>query len=167
MILGLAEQILMISISSWIYAWSVHRESLRTDFRCSLRFSTPKKTPLSPTPKMSYPSLNSFQSSIIRKALLTRSAVRCLSFYSLALSSSSHISSLSWAGGAPFLNTFKWSSLIWGVDQQILSIELLLTTENKSVFWEASLDLSNRNSSRELVLSLFVLDLLKSLQAVS
>jgi len=54
---------------------STQSESLRTDFLFSTRFSTPKMTPPTPTPTTSYTSLNSFHSSIMFKALLSKSSV--------------------------------------------------------------------------------------------
>ena len=72
----------------------VHSESLRASFLFSMRFSTPKTTPSTPTPKTSYTSLNSFHSSMILKALLSKSTVNKVFLYPLALNQLSMLWSL-------------------------------------------------------------------------
>ena len=78
-------------ISLIISALLVHSASLRADFLFSKRFSTPKTTP---TPKTSYTSLNSFHSSMILNALLSKFTVNEVFLYPLELNQLSKEGSL-------------------------------------------------------------------------
>ena len=68
-----------------ISALLVHSDILRADFLFFTRFSTPNTTPPTPTPKTSYTSLNSFHSSMILKAFLSKSTVNEVFLYPLEL----------------------------------------------------------------------------------
>jgi len=115
-----------------ISALLVHSESLRADFLFSTRFSTPKTTPPTPTPTTSYTSLNSFQSSIMLNALLSKSSVNKVFLYPLALNQLSMLRSLR------YLLTWhaRKSSMILfeGIGRQREFRFLFKTIENMGIF---------------------------------
>jgi len=115
-----------------ISALLVHRDSLRTDFLFSLRFSTPKTTPPTPTPMTSYSPLNSFQSSIMFKALLSKSTVSSVFLSPLSLNQLDILLSLL----CLLIYQARKSSVILldGTGRRRESTWLFKTTENKGIF---------------------------------
>ena len=119
-------------ISLMVSALLVHSESLRADFIFSFRFSTPNTTPPTPTPMTSYTSLNSFHSSMMLKALFSKTSVNSVFLYPLALNQLFMLGSL-----RCLLTCYPRKSrviLFEGIGRQRESTWLFKTTENKGIF---------------------------------
>jgi len=115
-----------------VSALLVHSESLRTDFLFSTRFSTPKTTPPTPTPTTSKTSLNSSHSSMMLKALLSKSTVKWVFLYSLELNQLAMLWSLRCL---LTYHTIKSSMiLLEGICRRRELIQLFKTTENIGIF---------------------------------
>jgi len=119
-------------ISLTVSALLVHNDSLRADFLFSLRFSTPKTTPSTPTPRTSYTSLNSFHSSMMLRALLSKSIVNKVFLYPLALKQPAML----WSLRCLLTCHARKSSIILyeGIGRLSEFTWLFKTTENKGIF---------------------------------
>jgi len=110
----------------------VQRESFRADFLFSLRFSTPKTTPPTPTPRTSYCPLKSFHSSMMLRALLSNSTVSTTFLSPLLLNQLDMLWSLRYL---LIFHTRKSSIiLLEGIGGQRESTWLFKTIENKGIF---------------------------------
>ena len=146
-----------------VSALLIHSESLRADFLFSTRFSTPKTTPPTPTPKTSYTSLKSSHSSMMLKALLSKSKVNWVFLYPLVLNQLVFL----WSLRCLLTYHIRKSSMIplEGIFRQREFTQFFNTTENMGIFKDP-VCFSRSNSSIERALLLFSLDLLSKEHAI-
>ena len=150
-------------ISLILSALLMHKDSLRADFLFSLRFSTPKTTPPTPTPRISYAPLNSFHSSITFKALLSKSTVSSVFLYPLALNKP--VTLLSFRCLLTQYDRISSIVLFKGIDKLRELTWLFRVTENKGILI-VCVYFERRNSSIERAFQLFFFDFFKNKHAI-